>query len=244
MSPDSYYSHGFLIPFVSGYLIWQKRDQLKKIPPQKSWAGLAIILFAVFMHIFGTVVYIFSVSGFSILFLITGVCLFIYGLEITKKILFPLLFLIFMIPIPLALINLVSFPLKMLVANLGVKVVSMLGVPVFREGFNISIPQGTLLVGNPCSGLRTLITFLALGALAAYLIDLPTPRKWILFLLAIPIAIASNLIRVPLLILWSYKWGLDAAAAGTLVHTGSGLFIFILGILLLYFASYCLREKQ
>ena len=240
LSPDSYYSHGFFIPIVTGYLIWLKRDELKRIEIRTSWAGFALVILAALLHLFGTVVYIFSISGFSIWILLVGCCLFIYGWARTREIIFPLLFLFFMFPAPLAIISKISFPLKMLVANYGVKIVALAGLPVYREGFNIIIPQGTLLVGNPCSGLRSLITFLALGSLFAYLSNLSSVRKWVLFFLAVPVALLSNLLRVPLLILWSYKYGLAAAAPDTLVHTGSGFFVFILGILLLYFALYCL----
>lgn len=240
LSQDSYYSHGFLIPFISGYLIWLKREELVDIKIKTSWIGLALVLFAALIHLFGTAVYIFSVSGFSIWLLFIGSCLFLYGGSRTRQILFPLLFLFFMFPLPLAIITKISFPLKMLVAKYGVQIVALTGVPVYQEGFNIIIPQGTLLVGNPCSGLRSLITFLALGSLFAYLSDLSTIRKWLLLLFAVPVALLSNLLRVPILILWSYKYGLDAAAPDTLVHTGSGFFVFVLGIILLYIAMYFL----
>ncbi len=240
LSVDSYYSHGFFVPFVTGYLIWLKREELEATQGSTSWFGFVLVIFAALLHLFGTGVYIFSVSGFSLWLLLVGSCWFVLGSDRIKKIIFPLLFLLFMVPAPLALITMISFPLKVFVANYGVKLVELTGIPVFREGFNIIIPQGTLLVGNPCSGLRSLITFLAFGALFAYMSNLSIPRKWVLFFLAVPVALLSNLIRVPILILWSYQYGLAAAAPDTLVHTGSGFVVFFLGILLLYFAMYCL----
>ena len=120
---------------------------------------------------------------------------------------------------------------------------AFLGIPVFREGFIISIPQGELLVGNPCSGLRSLITFLALGFLLSYLSNLNILKKIILFMSTIPIAIFSNLIRVPFLIIWSYKWGIESASPDTIIHTGSGLFVFIFGIGLLFLATSLLGFK-
>ena len=240
LSPDSYYSHGFLIPFVSGYLIWLKREEIETVQARTSWFGFALVIFAALVHLFGTAVYIFSVSGFSIWVLLFASYLFMFGWERTKKISFPLLYLIFMFPAPLALITMISFPLKMFVANYGVKLVQLTGIPIFQEGFNIIIPQGALLVGNPCSGLRSLIAFLALGSLFAYMSNLSNTRKWVLFFLSVPVALFSNLIRVPILILWSYQFGLAAAAPDTLVHTGSGVFVFVLGIMLLFFAMYFL----
>lgn len=233
MGADSYYSHGFLVPFVSLFLIYQLKDRLSQTEQETSIAGMYVLLFALFLHLLGTVLYIFSISGVSIFVLVIGLSLYLFGTKISKVIWFPLLFLIFMFPLPETLISLVSFPLKIFAAKAGVWIVGLLGVPVHGEGFNIYIPAGHLLVGNPCSGLRSLIAFMALGSVFAYLAPIGTGKKWFLFSLTIPIALLSNVIRVSILILVSHYYGLEAAVAGTLVHTGSGMLIFIIGFLLL-----------
>lgn len=233
ISPDSYYSHGFLIPFITGFLIWMKRDKLKEVNVEFSMWGFFIIILAAATHLLGIILYVFFISGFSIFLLIIGVSIFLWGKEINKIISFPLVFLLFMLPLPLALITAISFPMKMLVAKTGVDFVSILGIPVYREGFYIFIPAGKLLVGNPCSGLRSLIAFLSLGAVMAHSSDLSIHRKWLLFLSAIPIAIISNVVRVFMLILISHFWGLDAAAPETIWHDATGIFVFVIGLLLL-----------
>lgn len=243
MGADSYYSHGFLVPFVSLFFIYQQKDRLKRIEQQASLAGLWIILFALLLHVLGTVLYIFSVTGFSLYFLIVGLTLFLFGVERAKVIWFPLFFLVFMFPLPMAVIGLISFPLKIFAAKVGVFIVSLLGVPVHGEGFNITIPAGHLLVGNPCSGLRSLIAFLALGSIFAFMAPLTTGRKWILFALSVPIALLSNIVRVPILILVSHYWGIEAAAPDTLVHIGSGALVFVLGFLLLFSAAKVLEWR-
>ncbi|GBE52536.1 transmembrane exosortase [bacterium BMS3Bbin14] len=243
MNADSYYSHGFLVPFVTLFLIWLKRDQLLNQTQQGSRAGLVLIVAALLLHILGTLLYIFAVSSFSLFFLIIGLTLYLCGNEITRTIRFPLLFLIFMFPLPEAILGIVSFPLKIFAAKAGVWLVGLLGIPIHGEGFNIFIPAGELLVGNPCSGLRSLIAFLALGAVFAYLSNLTLVRKYILFFIAIPIAILSNIIRVPILILVSYYWGLKAAAPDTLVHTASGLLVFVLGFFLLMMSAKVLEWR-
>jgi len=237
MGADSYYSHGFLVPIISLYLVYLHKENLAKKDPQKSLIGLTLILFALLFHILGTILYVFSISGFSIFFLIIGLSLFLFGKEISKILWFPLLFLIFMFPLPEAMINLVSFPLKIFAAKAGVWVISILGIPIYLEGFNIFIPAGQLLVGNPCSGLRSLIAFLALGSIIAYLEPISTLKKFFLFFLSIPIALLSNIVRIPILILVSNYWGLEAAASDSLVHTGSGIFVFVLGFSLIFSAS-------
>ena len=243
MSPDSYYSHGFLIPFVSLFLIWRERVRLQEVDSNHFQLGFIIVCLSLLLHVVGTILYIYSVSGLSLFFLIIGLTLFLFGTQSTKIIAFPLIFLIFMFPAPMAFISIVSFPLKILAAKIGVGITSLLGIPVFLEGFNISIPAGNLIVGNPCSGLRSLITFLALGALYAYLTNLPLVRKWILFITSIPIALLSNIIRIPILILVSNYWGLEAATPDTLVHTGSGILVFVLGFFLLLSTAKLLEWK-
>lgn len=244
MGADTYYSHGFLVPFVSGYFVWQQKDYLRSLSISTSLWGLALILAALLLHLGGTVIYVFSVSGFSIFFLIVGIVIFLYGKEICRAIWFPLAFLLLMFPLPSAVLNTISFPLKMFVAKVGAGIVSLLGIPVYREGFTITIPAGALLVGNPCSGLRSLISFVALGAIFAYSATMPSARKWVLFLLVIPVAILSNLIRVPILIIVSQYWGIEAAAPDTWVHTGSGFLVFVAGFMLLIAVARILGGRE
>jgi len=237
LSADSYYSHGFIVPLISGFLIWRKRKPIQETESEFSWLGLWLIIAAVLIHLLGTVLYIFSVSGFSIFFLAIGLSLFIFGKKITQQILFPLTFLVFMFPLPLAVLTAISFPLKMLVAKTGTDIVSLLGIPIFREGFTITIPAGTLLVGNPCSGLRSLIAFMALGSIYAYMVDSSPIKKGMLFLSSIPIAILSNVTRVPILILISHYGSLEAAAPDSYLHTASGIFVFAIGLGILSIAK-------
>ena len=237
MSADSYYSHGFLIPVVSLYFIYQLKDSLVKIQPEGSLWGLALVFFALLLHLLGTMLYVFSISGFSIFFLATGVTLFLFGQKITRTIWFPLAYLIFMFPLPMAVVELFSFPMKVFATASGVSIIRMLGIPIYYEGFNIYIPAGHLLVGNPCSGLRSLIAFLAIGAIFAYLVPISNLKKWTLFLFSIPVALFSNILRISVLILISNYWGVEAAAPETLFHTGSGILVFIVGFLLIIMAD-------
>ena len=112
MSSDSYYSHGFIIPFLSAFLVWRKRENLRDVKTECSWWGLLLIIVSALIHITGTILYVFSVSGFSIFFLILGMSLFLFGKNISRVIIFPLVFLIFMFPVPEAFISVLSFPLK------------------------------------------------------------------------------------------------------------------------------------
>ncbi len=240
---DSNYSHGFLIPVVSAFLIWRERDELRNRKVEPSMWGAVLVGFALLLHLLGSIFYVFSVSGFSILFLVLGVCLFIFGQNITRVIFFPLAFLVFMFPLPMAFIEIVAYPMKMVVAQAGTGLARLAGIPILREGFLISIPSGELVIGNPCSGLRSLIAFLALGAVFAYVTDLSAVRKVLLFLSAVPVALISNIVRVPILIFLEHFFGLNAASPDSPWHMASGLFTFFVALMLLLFMARCLRWR-
>lgn len=232
-SADSYYSHGFLVPLVTGFFIWRKREKLRTLPPGYSIWGLVFVVWGLMIHVLSIWTHIFFTSGFSILFLVFGLSLFLFGKEITKEILFPLFFLLFMLPLPLNVISAFSFPLKMYVTKFSLGLVSKMGIPAFRQGFHIYLSNASLTIGNPCSGLRSLISFMALGAIFAYLLKASLSRKLFVFLLSIPIALFSNMTRVVALTLAANFWGSKTASPGGFFHDFSGIAIFILGLGLL-----------
>jgi exosortase len=241
---DSYYSHGFIIPLVSAFLVWQKRDTLRKLQIGYSKYGLVLIIVSLVLHLLSTIFYIFSSSGFSILLLVFGISLFILGKEATKAIFFPLLFLIFMFPLPASFIDVLAEPLKMNAARIATFFVDQAGISVFREGFYIKTINGELLVGNPCSGLRSLISFLGIGSLFAYLLDISMVGKSILFFLSVPIALASNILRVIALVLVTHYYGYQKASPDSFFHDFSGIMVFVIGFVALYLVGGGLNGKN
>jgi exosortase len=209
---DSYYSHGFLVPIVSGVLIWLKKKELALVPVNYSGIGLVLICISIFIHLLSVLTGVYFLSGFSILPLILGITLFLFGGTLAKKIIFPLLFLIFMFPLPLVAINAISFPMKMLVTKAAVMILSgWFHIPLKNEGFQIFFPNATLVVENPCSGLRSLISLLALGSVFAYFLKAPMIKRLSLFALSVPIALLANIARVILLSLGVYVYGSQMA---------------------------------
>jgi exosortase A len=233
-NPDSHYSHGFLIPLISGYLIWRKRDELNNTIPSSSGLGLALIVLALLIHIGSVWTHVFFTSGFSILLLFIGLSLYLFGLEFTKKISFPLGFLIFMFPLPMGAISVFSFPLKLMVANFGTSLLNLFGFPIFREGAIVHLARTTLTIDDPCSGIRSLISLLALGALIAYISNMSLLRKMILFISTIPIAIFTNVLRVCALILAANWLGSQWAMPEHWFHTASGMGVFGISLILIF----------
>jgi exosortase A len=233
-NPDSHYSHGFLIPLISGYFIWKKRDQLQNVVILSSRFGLVLMVLALLIHIGSVWTHVFFTSGFSILLLFIGLSLYLFGLEFTKKISFPLGFLIFMFPLPMGAIGAFSFPLKMMVSNFATTLLNLFGFPIFREGAVVHLARTTLTIDDPCSGIRSLISLLALGALIAYISNTNILKKGILFIAAIPIAIFTNVLRVCALILAANWWGGQWAMPEHWFHTASGMGVFGVSMILLF----------
>ena len=237
---DSYYSYGLLVPFISIFLIWHKKEELKKLDSQYSHWGITILVFSLSLHFISTLFDVFFLSGFSILFLVFGISLFLFGKKITREILFPLSFLFFMFPLPLELINSISLPMSMFVVKSSVFILRRFAdIPITNEGFQLFLPKGTLVVENLCSGLRSLIVMLALSSIFAYLLNANMLKKIVLFLLAFPIAIISNLIRVILLCLAVYIYGSQKTMGFFHEFTGYLVFVIAFGGLWL-----CWKELQ
>lgn len=232
---DSYYSHGVLVPFVTAYLIWQQKEELAKIKIKESQWGLALIIFGVVLHLFSAMFRIYFSSGFAMLFVFIGIALYFYGVEICKRVAFPILFLAFMLPLPeVAIINL-SFKLKMFAAELATMFLNNIGIEAIRDGSWIKMPHAFVIVDDVCSGLRSLISLTALGSIFAYWLKAPLWKRIIVFLTTIPIAIFTNMVRVIFLAFVSEIWGVEYIEG--FVHDASGFAVFGLAFLLLYIVN-------
>jgi len=230
---DSYYSHGILIPFVTGYLIWQKRDELTLIKPEKSPLGMVIIVFGLVIHLLSSILRIYFSSGFSMIIVLLGLIAHFYGNQILKKVLFPILFLFFMVPLPMVVITNISFQMKLFAATLATGILNNMGLPAIQEGSILKMRHTYVIVDDVCSGLRSLISLTALGMLFAYWMKSGIFKKVILFLSTIPIAIITNVCRIVFLSFVSEIWGPEYAVG--FIHDFSGFLVFALAFVLLFF---------
>lgn len=240
---NSYYSHGILIPVVFFYLLWIKCRGLKEIQLSPSRAGLFILIPALLIHLLAYFFEINFISGFSLAILLFGLSVYLYGWGISRKILFPILFLLFMIPLPQVMIISVSFTMKVLAAKVAAAGVNFMGIAAIREGSAIYLPNGAFLnIGDPCSGLRSLVSLTALGALYAYISKISMARKSVLFLLSIPIALFANIARIVLLLIVAFVYGSDVAAGK--FHDFSGFLLFVFALAGLMAAGRILSWKK
>lgn len=229
---DSDYTHGIFIPFVSAFLIWQRREELAAIPPQSSTMGLPLIVLGLFFHIFSSLFRVYFSSGFSMLITLVGIILYFWGNEFLKKIIFPAFFLIFMIPVPLVVVTDISFRMKILAAEIAASVLNQLGFSAIRDGSIIKLHSAYVIVDDICSGLRSLISLTALGSIFAYWMKGPMYKRLLLWVFAIPIAIITNAMRIIFLSVIAEIWGPQYAVG--LIHDVSGFMVFVLAFILLF----------
>jgi exosortase len=237
------YSHGFAIIPLAVYILWQKRQTLHTEPVRGSWWGLLVALAVLIVYVAARKGEMQTIASVSMIFFLWGGVIFLFGFAVFRACLFPLLILFFMIPVPAQVIASLTIPLQLIVTKASVGLASLIGIPIFREGNIIQLPQGTFQVVQACSGLRSIMTMMTLGAILAYLSLRSNLLRGILFLLAVPIAIAVNILRVFLLVVVFYYLAFDMSE-GT-VHTFLGLFVFgiAIGLFLLARKGLALCER-
>lgn len=228
---DDNASHGFIVPFITGYLIWTRRAELAAVRVVPSNAGLLLLAASAAMLVLGWLATELFTMRFSLVLALCGCALFWLGREAFKLLAFPLLFLVFMIPVPAIVYDAVAFPLKLFVSWLSVGALKMMGVMVVREGNVIMFPNITLEVVDACSGLRSLTSLITLGAAYALVMCRRTWLRLTLVACTIPIAVGTNALRVIVTGLLARHYG--AAAAEGFFHEFAGLVVFALALVIL-----------
>lgn len=236
---DDNYSHGFLIPLVSAFFIWRQRNDLRTVRRSSSGLGLAIFLGGLLLLLAGSIAAEYFTMRCSLLLVIGGLILYLWGQQTTGKLLFPLLYLVFMIPLPYVLYYSLSFPLELLASRWTVVIVRFLGLPIFREGNILHLENTTLQVIDACSGLRSLISLSALAAAMAYITQRTVIRGLVLFSTTVPIAIMANILRLSMTAVLASLYG-ESVAQG-FFHEFSGVMVFIFAVLTLSLIGGLLR---
>lgn len=235
------YSHGYFIPFIFAYMIYSIKDTLveKQIQPVNS--GLIIIVFGLVVLIVGKIGAEFFLQRFSLIIVLLGIVLFLLGWEYLKSLSLPILYLIFMIPLPAIIWNKIAFPLQLFGSLLTEHIIRFFGIPVFRQGNILHLSETTLEVVAACSGLRSLVTMFALSSLLIWMSRLSTLGKWLLFFAAAPTAICANIIRLTVTAILASHYGSEVAQG--FLHDFSGVFTFIIGLSMLLLVAKTIERK-
>lgn len=226
---DLNYSHGFLISFVTGYMVWRKREVwMGKALSPSAW-GLLMIMMGMVLHVVGNIGAELFTMRIAMIVTISGLVSYFAGNTVLSKLSFPIWYLIFMIPVPAIVWNAISFPLQLLATKAAALVIQVMGIPVLREGNTLHMANIELEVVDACSGLRSFITLMALTSAYAYFTSLGRIKKWILFASALPIALVVNIFRLSFTASLAYV-GWTEFAEG-FIHELSGMVTFMLAFL-------------
>lgn len=239
----SFYSYAFLIPVVSAYLVWIRRDQVLAIVPQPHYvSGAALLTSGLLALVMGQAGGINALQQISLLITIPGVILFLFGKSVLKALLLPLTFLLFMIPIW----EVVTDPLHALFqsfsANLGVVLLRIVGIPVFQEGVFIHLPNITLEVARACSGVNYLIAVLATSIPLATIVLTDVRKRIALVILAMTISVLANSLRVALIGALAY-YDLSGDLHGP-YHVLHGVFVSLIGYIAIFGGLWVLSRGQ
>ena len=220
--PD--YSHGFLVAPLAVYFAWERRGQLQRCPIEPSWWGilpLALGSLALAVGRLGV-----ELMAMRVAFVLTlhGLVLLLFGRRIYRTLLFPLLFLFLMVPLPQSLVNSITFPLQLIAADLAVGWLHALGLPALREGNIIHLPHTELFVAEACSGLRSLMALGTLAVVFAYFFRRNPIERVVIVASALPIAILVNAVRVALTGILTHRFGEEAAQGW--IHQTQGFVTF------------------
>lgn len=193
---DGLYSHGYIIPVFAAGLFWMRRQQLTMVPAIERWIGVAILFASLLVRLYASYYDYNPLDRLSFIGCLLGVCQMVGGYKMLRWAGPPMAFLVFMFPLPSRVENTVLIQLQRFAAMCSTWVLQLLGVPAVRDGSHIVIDKLPLEVADACSGLRMGTIFGAMSVALAMIIDRPWWDRLTILVFAIPVALATNIIRI------------------------------------------------
>ena len=228
---DPNYSHGFLIPFISVYWIWGRRKFLHSTQTSSSTWGLPVLFASGILYIVGHITGELFTQRLSFVTMLAGLALTWRGKAQWRVLWAPILYLVFMIPLPYIVYDSIAFPLKLLATEVSITTLQCLGQTIYSEGNLIFLPDTTLEVADACSGIRSLISVLALSIIIAKYTQHDWPRRFFLVALSIPVVLFANILRI---VGTGLLAGKNPDLSSGYFHVFSGEVIFLAGVILLF----------
>ena len=234
-SESSYYSHGFLVPVIAGWLLWVQRGQLAAVAPRPSNWGFALVFASLAFHVFANYVYMQTGVGLAVVLMLMGLVVIFYGRPMLRRTAFPIAFLLFAVPMSPIFTEPISFPLRLISTRLAVSMLHVVGVPCRAAGTLMQFPGFVLVVPNACSGMQSLLALLAALTMFVYVVRGVWWKKAILLVAIPPLVVFANGVRL----------GLTGLAAGALsqraaegtVHELTGILVFVIALVALLFIA-------
>ncbi|HEV2687682.1 MAG TPA: exosortase/archaeosortase family protein, partial [Bryobacteraceae bacterium] len=228
---DDDMGHGFFVPLVSAYLVWQRRAELSAAKPVPNYWGLALVVLGALQMMLGTLSAQIFIARTAFLVSLIGAVWFLGGTRTLKILRFPLFLLVFMYPIPAIIYARLTLPLQLFASAVAETILNFLGIPVLRDGNVLELASQRLSVVEACSGIRSLLTLSYLALVYGYFFDRKVWMRWVLLAATVPIAIAANATRVTLTGLIS-EWRTDLAHG--FFHAVEGWVLFAVAAALLF----------
>jgi exosortase D (VPLPA-CTERM-specific) len=225
------YSHGFFIPLISIWMLWNRREALLGSLGKPAWAGVGLVAVAVAMLMLGEVTALFILIQYGFLLCLLGLMMAFGGMSLVRVTFLPIAFLVFAIPLPYFIDAQLSWRLQLLSSQIGVDVLRMIGASVYLEGNIIDLGEYKLQVVDACSGLRYLYPLLSIGFLIGYMYQGSLWQRAAIVLSTIPITVLMNSIRIAAVGVLVQRWGSDMADG--FLHYFEGWIIFVTCLLVL-----------
>lgn len=231
--------HGFFVPIVAGFIVWQRREELAAVKPEPNMWGLGLVILGALQLLLGTLGAELFTARLSFVVSLIGVVWFLCGTVMLKKLAFPLFLLFFMIPIPAIIYSSLTLKLQIFASKLADEALTLLAIPVYREGNILDLPNQRLSVVEACSGIRSLLSLTFLSLVYGYFFEKKTWLRVLLFFSTIPIAIVANGSRVTITGIMTQ---VDPKLAEGFFHEAEGWVIFMVALaILLLFHQFVIR---
>jgi exosortase len=227
---DEDMGHGFFVPIIAGFIVWQRKEELMALKLQPSRWGLVLVGISGLFLIVATLGAELFTARLSFMFTLIGVVWALGGIILVRKLAFPLFLLFFMVPIPQVIYNKITFPLQIIASQLADGALNVLSVPVIREGNVLELANQKLNVVEACSGIRSLLSLTFLALVYGYFFEKKTWVRTVLFFSTIPIAIVANGSRVTITALVTQ---IRADLAEGFFHEAQGWVIFMVALVIL-----------
>lgn len=223
------FSHGFLVPLVSLFLLWQKREVIRHTPLQVCVWGLPVLAVGLLMQIASEWASVTFLKALAVPVALGGLAWYLVGTRMMRAVLFPYLFLYFAVPWPDFAIELLSVPLQHFSAATSTMLLGLAGVPIEREGVHMWTPRFDVEVAVPCSGIRSMVAILGIAALVGYMTQGRLWAKGVVFLSGIPITMLANVLRIAAIVVMGHY--ISQEFAMTFFHDYSSPFLFFISAL-------------
>ena len=227
---DEDVSHGFFVPAVALYIAWNLRDRILSLERTPAWWGLGVMAWGAAQGYLGTLAAELFLQRTSLLITLTGLLLVTGGGRLVRVLSFPLLLLLFMIPIPAVIYNQITFPLQLIASQVAEFTLGLIGIPVLRDGNVLELASQKLSVAEACSGIRSLLSLSFVSLVYAYFFDTRVWIRWTLLALTVPIAILANSGRVTITGILSE---VNPELAEGFFHSLEGWIIFMIALVML-----------